>query len=278
MLATMPTSRNETSPLYYVDTGSGEPVVLLHGLGCDHRTWDGVRPELASKGWRVLTPDLPGHGKSPKPWRSYRLTLYTDYLIRWLETLETGLVHLIGHSLGGALAAAIAMERPDLVRSVGAVCSIRLVNHTPPTPVLLTFMAFGIAQLFGQPSVRATRRFLERGLGCNGTATPEMIQLFRETAGSSTRAVLSSNRQLRRPEASLYDRLEQLHCPVWLLWGKRDPLFPGVDPAAWVAERLPKAALEFTDTGHLPMFERPDEFVKRLMGHLMRVSDAQAHA
>lgn len=273
-LTTTPTSLEAISPLYYIEAGDGEPVVLLHGMGCDNRTWDPVRAELA-EGWRVLTPDLPGHGRSPKPWRTYSLKLYLALLTRWLDGLKLGPVHLVGHSLGGALAMALAMERPDLVRSVGAVCSVRLVDHTPPGQALSAFMRFGMAQLFGPPRPRSTQRFLEQGFGVESAGiTPEMIALWQQTADLSTRAVISTNRQLRRPESLLFDRLGQVKAPVWLLYGKRDPLFPGVDLVEQVVSRLPAAKLDLMNCGHLPMFERPEDFLPRLKGHLTRVSQA----
>lgn len=271
-LITTPTSLDVASPLYYVEAGEGEPVVLLHGMGCDNRTWDPVRTELAAN-WRVLTPDLPGHGRSPKPWRSYSLKLYLAFLTRWLEGLKLGPVHVVGHSLGGALAMALAIERPDLVRSVGAVCSVRLADHTPPRSTLGAFMRFGFAQLFGPPSPQATERFLQQGFGVEPAAvTPEMIALWQQTADLSTRAVISTNRHMRRPESLLFDRLTLVKAPVWLLYGKRDPLFPGVDKVEQVVSRLPAAKLDLMNAGHLPMFERPEDFLPRLKGHLNRVA------
>ncbi len=267
-----PTSLTAASPLYYEETGGGQPVVLLHGMGCDGRIWEEVRPELA-RAYRVFTPDLLGHGRSPKPWRRYRPQLYLDYLVRWLEALDVGPVHVVGHSLGGMLALLLAMERPDLVRSVAGVCPVRLVDHTPPREALRAFMRFGLALLFGAPSPGATRRLLTEGMGMpEGALTPEMVARMRESFHRSARAVRSTNGQIRRPEAVLTGRLHEVKCPVWLLWGKRDPLFPGVEEMARVAERMPEALPEFMDAGHLPMLEKPEEFLRRLMGHLERVS------
>lgn len=256
--------------MYYVEAGGGDPVVLLHGMGGDSRTWDLVRPRLAGN-YRVFVPELPGHGRSPKPRGAYDADFYTGYLVRWLETLGVGPVHLVGHSLGGAIAVNLALARPDLVRSLGAVSSVRLVDHRPPGPVLRTFARFGLAQLFGPPSARATRRFLERGFGvAPRLLTPELIAVCQEAAGLSRRAVLKTNRVLQRPGSVLYDRLDKLHCPVWLAWGTHDPLFPGREKVAEVARRVSQATLDLMDCGHLPMFELPEAFGDQLEAHLKR--------
>lgn len=275
-LATEPTTLTDASPLYYVENGTGPPVVLLHGMGADSRTWDGIRPYLAEAGFRILTPDLPGHGRSPKPWRSYRLPFYLAYLTRWLRRLQTGPVHLVGHSLGGALAAAMAIHEPDMVASVGGICPIRLIDHRPPVQVLSVLARYGFSQLLGRPSEGATRRMLERAFGLPSEAvTPDLISLWQETAMASRRAVISTNQQLQKPEFALQSRLGEIRCPVWLLWGKRDPFFPGVDTVTGITATLPAAAQDFSDSGHLPMFERPDQLARRVESHLKKVTAAR---
>lgn len=268
-MVTSPAPLAAPSPLFYVQEGSGAPLVLLHGLGCDHRTWDGVRPEL-SRARTVITPDLPGHGRSPKPWGRYDLEFYLKHLIRWLTVLSVGPVDLVGHSWGGALAVALASRRPDLVRSVGGVSAVRMVDHLPPAPALRSFGAFGRAQLFGRPSEAATRRFLEQGLKMPpDLITPEMVKLWQETAVASTRPAFCTSWQMRR--SLLFDRLPKIRCPVWILWGERDPFYPGPQRMKKVVARLREATLETMDAGHLPMFEAPGGFQAKLEAHLQRV-------
>ncbi len=254
------------------ENGGGAPVVLVHGMGCDHRTWDLVRPVLG-RTWRVLTPDLPGHGRSPKPRVTYDFPFYTSQLAAWLDGLGVGPVHLVGHSLGGALAVALTLERPDLVASVATVSSVRLVDQRPPAHVLRAFMRFGLAQALWKPSRRATRRFLEDAFGVSPSqVTDEMITLWQETHQQSRRAVLSTNRALRWPESLLYARLDQVKKPTAMFWGTRDPLFPGQERIVEVARRFGEASYELMDCGHLPMFEQPEAFLGWLQRHLDAVS------
>lgn len=270
-----PVSLHAVSPLYYEESGTGEPLVLLHGMGCDQRIWNVVRADLNTL-CHMFTPDLPGHGQSPKLRGRYDLEFYAATVARWLDALSLGPVHVVGHSLGGAVAIMLALERPDLVRSVGAVSAVRLAPHRLPGRVLAEFMAFGLSQLLGRPSRGAVRRFLHNGFGVPpGRITPEMVQLFQESAAASTLAVLQTNRRLAGRESLLYSRLRQVQCPAWLLWGRLDPLYPGEDLVKKVAGRL-WARVDYTECGHLPMLERPLEFVGHLLAHLEEVRQNQS--
>jgi pimeloyl-ACP methyl ester carboxylesterase len=100
------------------------PVVLLHGRGFDHTDWEAVAGHLAGS-WRVLAPDLRGHGRSEWP-ASYRLDAMRDDVIALLEGLGTPPAVLIGHSMGGMVACLIAQKRPGLVR--------RLILEDVPAP------------------------------------------------------------------------------------------------------------------------------------------------
>jgi pimeloyl-ACP methyl ester carboxylesterase len=125
------------------DGRSGTPVVLLHGVTRRWQDWLGVLPQLV-RTWRPIAIDLRGHGRSDRAGGAYRIV---DYVPDLLDFLRRGLDEpaiVIGHSLGGNLAAAVAAEAPDRVRA--------LVLEDPPlvlagprlaeTPFLETFHVF----------------------------------------------------------------------------------------------------------------------------------------
>src|SRR5689334_2508018 len=87
----------------WTELGSGPPVVLLHGLGDSHRTWRRVAPRLARE-YRVLMPDLPGHGLSGRPDAPYTLGWYAETIAAWLDALGLERAHVVGHSFGGGVA------------------------------------------------------------------------------------------------------------------------------------------------------------------------------
>ncbi|CAM5593670.1 2-succinyl-6-hydroxy-2,4-cyclohexadiene-1-carboxylate synthase [Streptomyces violaceorubidus] len=103
--------------LAYRDTGAGDPVVLLHSGFTDHRVFDAQIPALARQ-YRVIAPDVRGHGASANATRPFR---WADDLAALLRHLDTGPAVLVGVSMGGAIATDTVLEYPELVRAV-VVC------------------------------------------------------------------------------------------------------------------------------------------------------------
>lgn len=103
----------------YDDSGGNEreAVVLLHGLGSARSTWDPIVPVLTNQ-WRVLAFDQRGHGESSHASGIYTLEHYVPEAIAFCEGVAAQPAVLVGHSLGGVVAASVARTRPDLVRGL----------------------------------------------------------------------------------------------------------------------------------------------------------------
>ncbi|WP_218578805.1 alpha/beta fold hydrolase [Phytohabitans houttuyneae] len=115
--------------LHYRSWGSpeSEPIILLHGGATDSSTWGGTAAIL-SKTWRVYAPDLRGHGKSEWP-GEYSLELMRDDVLALMDELGLARASFVGHSMGGAVAYLITLDRPERVS--------RLVLEEAPPPVPL---------------------------------------------------------------------------------------------------------------------------------------------
>jgi len=99
-----------------VRAGAGDTTILLiHGFGESLTTWRAVFDPLASKA-RVIALDLPGFGGSAKPDTLYSLPAMTEHLSRFIDRYATGTLVVMGHSMGGELAASLALARPDRVK------------------------------------------------------------------------------------------------------------------------------------------------------------------
>lgn len=96
------------------DDSPGDLVLFLHGLGCDHSSFAGAWAEEGLEGYSLLAPDLPGHGDSgAMEDLAYRLQDHAEIILRLLEQVAFGRLHIVGHSMGGAIGLMLA-ERGDL--------------------------------------------------------------------------------------------------------------------------------------------------------------------
>jgi len=94
--------------LHHVEAGRGEPVVLVHAIGCDHRMWDSLAAALAPS-FRVVRVDVRGHGASPVPDGEYTLEALADDVLAVLDALAIDKAHWVGLSMGGMIGQAFAL-------------------------------------------------------------------------------------------------------------------------------------------------------------------------
>src|ERR1700737_281797 len=106
---------------FYLEAGSGPPVILLHGLGASNSSmlptlWDLARDH------RVLAPDLPGFGGSDKPIRTYDFPFFADWLGAFMDSVGVNEADLVGNSLGGRIALEAGLSIPDRVSRMVLLC------------------------------------------------------------------------------------------------------------------------------------------------------------
>jgi len=244
--------------LRYLGLGTGEdvPVLLLHGFGADLNTWMFTQPAL-SEGRRTVALDLPGHGGSTKDVGVGDVGLFADAVSAALAALAISRAHLVGHSMGGAVALALAARDPSCAASVTAIASaglgpdinaafidgfIRAARRKDATEVL--------QMLVHDPSL-VSRAMVEDVLRCkrlDGVAT---------ALNTVAQAWFGGGRQ----SVDLVDALGSIAAPVQLIWGQRDRIVPSAH-AEVLTSRMPVHILE--DTGHLPHMEKAGE-VNRLL-------------
>lgn len=214
--------------------GEGEPVVLVHGLSGSWRWWRPVLEPLAEHR-RVHLLDLPKLG------RHLPAAGLTGWLGRWLEAASLESVDLIGHSLGGLIAAELASKQPQ--------CAQRLVLVAPAgIPCGSTVLTRGL-RLVG--TLYDVRGRLPTLVGDAVRAGP--LSLLRG-------AVFASDRDLSLELASVQAR-------TLLVWGDHDRLFPARIAAEW-QRILPRSRLVRLRCGHVPMWEAPRELASCLLTFL----------
>ncbi|WP_322052883.1 alpha/beta fold hydrolase [Paraburkholderia bannensis] len=105
---------------HYLEQGSGEPLVLIHGVGMQAHAWYPQIDEL-SRDFRVIAVDMPGHGQSTALDAGAGLQQFVAWAVAFIEALDAGPVNLAGHSMGSLIAAGVAVTRPDLVKRVAVL-------------------------------------------------------------------------------------------------------------------------------------------------------------
>ena len=113
----MPSLRRDGVALFYEEAeGDDPPVLLIHGIGCDHTHFEPQFEHFARRGQRVVAVDLRGHGKSDKPHQSYTMQVFADDLAWKCERLGLHKPVVIGHSMGGVVA--LALGYPDVSSAI----------------------------------------------------------------------------------------------------------------------------------------------------------------
>ena len=109
--------------IYYEIHGQGDPLLLLHGLGSSSRDWEFQIPDFSSH-FKTIAIDLRGHGRSGKPAGPYSMEMFAADTAGFLRSLDLSSAHILGVSLGGMVAFQLALDYPDLIRSLVIVNSV----------------------------------------------------------------------------------------------------------------------------------------------------------
>ena len=268
----MPIAEFASTRLSYRLSGHGDPTVFVHGSLVDRSTWARVEPGLAQS-LTVLSYDRRGHGESTGPLRVRPVRDDAHDLAGLLETLDLFPVHVIAHSYGGAVALRVAIDRPEMVRS--------LTMHEPPS----------IGLLEADPATAPEAERLLAGTqlvqemvrqGGREDAAREIVNAFSVEAGAwdrlaeSTRATLIGHldrwsEEVSDPEATHPDpaELAELLVPVMLTTGERSPPFLH-RTSARLAECLRNVTVrDLPGAGHVPHLTQPDQFIALVHGFLV---------
>lgn len=250
---------------WLVRGGDGPPVVLLHGQGGFAAMWAGVIRHLAGS-HRVVAPDLPGLGRSEVPGGALDAARVTAWLGELVAKTCDGPPVLVGHSLGGGIAARFAVEHSDRLRRLVLVDSSSLGRFRPALGAVKALVRFSrrpdaasldgfMSQVFVDPAR------CRSGLGDRWPA-------FRDSLieGASRPSVSAANRRLLRTIGARRippRELQRISVPVALIWG-RDDRVNRFRIAERVAAELGWPLLPIEDCGHIPQGERPDAFLRAL--------------
>jgi len=243
----------EPIDLYYEIHGQGDPLLLIHGLGSSSQDWELQITRFVNH-FQIITVDLRGHGKSPKPPGPYSMTLFAEDVAELLGNLGHSSVHMLGISLGGMVAFQLALDYPELVQSLVVVNSTpEMILHSLKDRIAL-WQRLMIVRLMGMQKMGKVlaERFLP------GPEFDELRQVFvKRWAQNHKPAYLEAMKAV--VGWSVLERLGEINCPALIL-GSDGDYFPMAEKEAYT-RRIPGAKLTIIkNSRHALPAEKPEEF------------------
>lgn len=244
--------------------------MLLHGYAGAVWNWEHQIEPLGRR-FTLFIPDIIGQGLSDKPRAAYTPAFYVEWLRGFLDAVGVGRAPLVGHSMGGGLALGLALADPDRVDRLVLISGFPrgLLEHIKSSQ-LRRLHQFGSRWLFGLGYRLLGRRIFRKLLGGlvwdRSLVTPPVIERayrLRKDYGKA-RPLWSSLTHISDWENDYAPRLGSVRCPVQIIWGQQDR-FISLAAGEDLHRTIPNSRLAvLPETGHLPMWEGPDE-VNRLI-------------
>jgi pimeloyl-ACP methyl ester carboxylesterase len=249
------------------DEGRGEALLLIHGMAGSSVTWRDIVPRLSKK-YRVIAPDLLGHGQSSKPRTDYSLGAFAVGLRDLLDELGVESATVVGHSLGGGIAMQFLYQHPDYCRRLVLISSGGL---GPEVGIILRLLAAPGAELImpviaPSPVLRAGNA-VRSWLSSMGLRSPRGAEIWNAYCSFSDRqtrdAFLRTLRSVvdyRGQSVSALNRINlRVGLPILAIWGEQDAIIP-VEHAYSALKARPDCRLEvLPNVGHFAQVEAPDD-------------------
>jgi len=247
--------------LRYLEAGSGEPLVLVHGLGSSATLeWGRLLAPLGRR-FHVYAPDLPGFGESERPATAdYSIPMQVESVRAFMQAKGIGRARMAGVSMGGWIVARLAGEHPEVVERLVLVDAAGMRPEDPGLPARA--MNLLPQDVEGVRRMAATVRH-------NAPAIPDFVA--RDILARRVREEWILRRALesmRDGDDWLDGTLGRADMPVLIVWGKQDALIPVAD-AARLAAQFPDAEVRVLDgCGHVPAADCPEAFDREVLPFL----------
>ncbi len=240
--------------------GSGEPLLLLHGLAGSTGNWVELVPELVRR-YRVISVDLPGHARSAPLARGATIEDFAAAAAAVLAAEDVRETVVAGHSFGGLVAIRLARSRPELVRSLLLVSPAGIATTRRLAQVIVLTSA---TIRPGRRVARFRSRWAERTWYRRALFRPWFVSDADMLSAQATHGLLAA--QTLHADTKVASRamladdpreqLAEITCPTVVLWGAGDRQLP-LEDAFEYARRLRAKLRLVADCGHLVIVERP---------------------
>lgn len=256
----MPEIKVNNITLYYEEYGNGEPLLLLHGLTADHSMFDREIDQLKTR-YRIIAPDMRGHGKSEKP-VAYQLNDHVQDILSLLDHLKIDNAFILGSSMGSYVAQAIAAAQPARINKLILVVP-KSHGSTSSVRELLDRHAAELGGLSYDDQLQAASKYMFYNLKAVGTYQKDALKkqpvLTPEQQSAANQALLNFD---------LRPVLGKITAPTLVISGTHDGLNPP-ERGKEIAALIPDAVyVEFDRSGHAPNVEEPERFMKTVSAFL----------
>jgi epoxide hydrolase 4 len=264
-------TRDGGPEIHFVENGSGEPVLLLHGFPDFWYMWRYQIPYLAAKGFRVIALDLRGYNRSdaPRGVQSYAMEKLSGDVIRVMDALGILTAHMVGHDWGGVIAWHVAAHHPQRVRKLVVINAphpaayFRALARSSQLLRSWYLFAFQVPRLpeyfLSVGHFRLLKRVWARAGGESGNVSADNVGKYVKAfskPGKLTAAVNYYRAALR----SMLRRKKNgtVSVPTLLLWGEKDRFLVSALPEL-TSRYVPNLETrKLADFGHWPQLESPD--------------------
>lgn len=228
--------------------GAGAPVLFLHGAG-GAGIWLPFMDTLSDR-FDVIVPDHPGYGRSDRPEWLDELSDLAYFYLDFMNALDLEGVHLVGHSLGGWLAAEIAIRNTSRLRSLTLVSAAGLhINGLPKGDIFLWSPEERVRNLF------VDQKFADARLAA--PVTDELVDVALKN--DLTTADLAWNPRFHHPQVRKW--ISRVDVPTLVVWGDRDKVFPPQYGEEYHRLIEGSRLAVLPGCGHIPQVEKADAFV-----------------
>jgi len=250
----MPSVKLNGIDTYYSINGNGSPIVLIHHLAGNIRSWFNQIPYLA-KNYQVIAYDLRGHGRSAEPKQTFTMDDLADDLFLLLQELGIEKCSIIGHSIGGMIAPVFALKHGSMVNALaivsGAVqplASDKLAGYSVMREIARTRGMEALAEY------RRSNNQIPPKITNSAMLWERFRHLYKET---SVQGYIRASEALATMP-NLTSKMKEIHCPILGVVGDLDPVF--METMKILAGNTKVSMKIVHNCGHFVMIEDPDEF------------------
>ena len=247
--------------IIYLEGGTGEPVLLLHGFGSNKDAWTAFAKYL--KGYHLVIPDIAGFGESSQiPSNSYDIDSQVQRIHRFVEVLKLDSFHLAGNSLGGAYAATYGAKHPEKVLTIALIDTAGAISKNKSELALQLEKG---NNPFRINSMEDYNRLMDMVFVKRPRIPASFRKILAEDFIAHTEFNMKIWNDMQVAEFSKFSvgpSLSKLQMPVLILWGDKDKItdIGGVDFLE-MNLKIYKTVI-FENIGHCPMMESPEETAK----------------